>query len=52
VRSTPQPPHTWTNGRPAGGCAAYLPSGEHYAEELRAADRERAHELDERLHGR
>lgn len=32
----------------ARGCAAYLPAGERYVEELRAADRERARELDER----
>jgi predicted transcriptional regulator len=36
----------------ARGCAAYLPPGEHYVEELRAADRERARELDERQHER
>jgi predicted DNA-binding protein len=32
----------------ASGCAAYLPAGERYVEELRAADRERALELDQR----
>jgi predicted transcriptional regulator len=32
----------------ARGCAAYLPAGERYVDELRAADRERARELDER----
>lgn len=35
----------------AHGCASYLPSGERYVEELRAADRERGRELDERLRG-
>lgn len=34
------------------GCASYLPTGERYVEDLRAADHERAHELDERLRGR
>jgi predicted transcriptional regulator len=33
----------------ASGCAAYLPSGDEYVEQLRAGDRERARELDERL---
>jgi hypothetical protein len=32
----------------AGGCAPYLAPGERYVDDLRAADRERAHELDER----
>jgi len=32
----------------ASGCAAYLPSGERYVDDLRAADRERARELDQR----
>jgi len=32
----------------AHGCASSLPAGEHYVEELRGADRERARELDER----
>lgn len=32
----------------AHGCASYLPAGERYVDELRAADRERARELDER----
>ncbi|MBS1870787.1 MAG: ribbon-helix-helix protein, CopG family [Actinobacteria bacterium] len=32
----------------AHGCASYLPAGERYVEDLRAADRERARELDER----
>ncbi|HKG02337.1 MAG TPA: CopG family transcriptional regulator [Conexibacter sp.] len=32
----------------ARGCAQYLPAGERYVDELRAADRERARELDER----
>lgn len=32
----------------AQGCATYLPAGESYVEDLRAADRERASELDER----
>jgi predicted transcriptional regulator len=32
----------------ASGVAPYLPPGEHYAEDLRAADRERERELDER----
>lgn len=32
----------------ARGCAAYLPAGERYVEDLRAADSERARELDER----
>lgn len=32
----------------ASGCAAYLPAGERYVDELRAADRERARELDQR----
>lgn len=36
----------------AHGCASYLPTGERYVEELRAADRERGRELDERLRGR
>lgn len=36
----------------AHGCASYLPTGEHYTDELRAADRERARELDERQRGR
>jgi predicted DNA-binding protein len=33
----------------ARGCASYLAPGERYVEELRAADHERARELDERL---
>jgi predicted DNA-binding protein len=32
----------------ASGCASYLPTGERYVDELRAADRERARELDQR----
>jgi len=36
----------------ASGCAAHLPPGEQYVEQLRAGDRERARELDERLRGR
>ncbi|HEV7774423.1 MAG TPA: ribbon-helix-helix protein, CopG family [Conexibacter sp.] len=31
----------------ASGCAAYLPAGERYVDELRAADSERARELDQ-----
>ncbi len=33
----------------ATGCAGYLPAGEDYVDALRAADRERAAELDARL---
>lgn len=36
----------------AHGCASHLPPGDRYVEELRAADRERAAELDERLRRR
>jgi predicted DNA-binding protein len=36
----------------AHGCASHLPTGERYVEELRAADRERARELDDQLDGR
>jgi len=32
----------------ASGCAAYLPAGERYVDELRAADRERALEQNQR----
>jgi predicted transcriptional regulator len=32
----------------ASGCAAHLPPGADYVDDLRAADRERARELDER----
>lgn len=35
----------------AGGIAPYLPPGEQYVEELRAADVERQRELDERRSG-